>query len=215
MHCDYQHCLPPAPAFCSCTARNAMRSVTTRPLLVCLMSPTPRTSLRMRYIASDALLRPRASHIRQVAGAAVPRRACCPRKSEGAVTIFSGVTPQCSLRAPARTTARMCDAATVRHHHRAQHLRHSFPIPYVASLTSRPPATTLFGAALSPPRRLPLARSPNCHLHHDLRAALALTFLHHRPALQRLMRCPSASSGPHRCRSTPARPIPRLRTLGA
>jgi hypothetical protein len=59
LHCDYQHCLPSAPAFCSCTTRNAMRSVTT---FACLMRPTPRTSLRMRHIAPDALLRPCPPH---------------------------------------------------------------------------------------------------------------------------------------------------------
>jgi hypothetical protein len=44
MHCDYLHCPPPAPAFCSCTTRNTMRSANTRPLLPCPTGPAPRTS---------------------------------------------------------------------------------------------------------------------------------------------------------------------------
>ncbi|KAJ6558184.1 hypothetical protein B0H19DRAFT_1261722 [Mycena capillaripes] len=49
-HPAYAHpsCPLPMSAFCDCTTQNAMRSVTTKPLLACLMRPTPRTSPLMR-----------------------------------------------------------------------------------------------------------------------------------------------------------------------
>ncbi|KAF8188154.1 hypothetical protein K438DRAFT_1972347 [Mycena galopus ATCC 62051] len=57
-------------------------------------------------------------------------------------------------------------------------------------------------------------RSSNYHLHYGPRAQRLLFFIAG-PALRRVMRRSSASQGYHRRRSSPTRPMPCLRTLGA
>ncbi|KAJ7822195.1 hypothetical protein B0H14DRAFT_1325098 [Mycena olivaceomarginata] len=154
------------PAFCSCTTRNTMRSANTRPLLLCLMGPAPRTSSHR----PDALTRPCSQHqapvpphIRQVAGAALPPRAR-PRVQRRS----SAETPLSVLRActhphtPHRGCATPTDASIPRPFHNRIH---RFP-------------------RLPPQPQLPFAPLPAC-------AALAVRcFFIASPELRRLRRCP-------------------------
>ncbi|KAJ7724696.1 hypothetical protein B0H14DRAFT_3899976 [Mycena olivaceomarginata] len=195
MHCDYQHCLPPVPAFCSCTTRNAMRSVTTRSLLV---------------YAHALSTSPGASYIRQAAGAAVPRRARCPRKSEGAATIFSEVTPQRpprGLHAPQLGCATPPPCATP-----ATFILHPicrFPhLPPACDDDLRRSPILPLDACPSRVAQQPSAPQPTC-------AALAVAFLHRRPALRRLMCRPIRFLGPPSIQQHPCTPDARLPACAA
>jgi hypothetical protein len=101
MYCDYQHYLPPTPAMHD-AEHDALSDHEATP---CVLDAS-----HAQNLTAHALHRPgrpttpipsapgpRAPHIRQAAGAAVPRRARCPRKSDGAATIFA---PQRSPRPP-------------------------------------------------------------------------------------------------------------------
>jgi hypothetical protein len=131
MHRNYQDCPPPAPAFCSCTTRNAMCSATLRPPLVCLMRPTPRTSPQMRYTAPGTLPRP------------------CPQHQAPAHRSH----PQRSLRASARTCTH--HSWDVRHQRRAAPVA-SIPRP-IRRFPRLCPRWLLRHCSTLPPRRRPLS----------------------------------------------------------
>ncbi|KAJ7319240.1 hypothetical protein DFH08DRAFT_389761 [Mycena albidolilacea] len=169
MHCDYSHCPPPVPVFCSSTTRNTICSVTTMPLSACSMRPAPTTSPQAWYIAPAAVPRPHPQHQAPpflVAHAAFVDPA-------GAATIFSGVATLTVLRARLRAPQRGCatppPCAT-----RAASIPHR-----ICRFPRLPPVTTIFGAA--PPLSsmpAPLAQPQLPSAPPPAWAALAVTVLH-------------------------------------
>ncbi|KAJ7342967.1 hypothetical protein DFH08DRAFT_873888 [Mycena albidolilacea] len=142
--------------------------MTTSPLLA---RPTPRTSLRMSYIAPDALLRPCPQHLapahpiydKQQAlpfldarAALINQRAQRRSSAESPLSI-----PRARLHAPQPGCATPPPCATP-----ATFIPHP-----ICRFPHLPPACDDdLQRSPTPPRCLPLSRSPNCHLHHNLRA---------------------------------------------
>ncbi|KAJ7363044.1 hypothetical protein DFH08DRAFT_329487 [Mycena albidolilacea] len=160
-----------------------------------LDGPAPRTSPHVRYIAQTPY-HAHALSTRPPCTSYTTGRRRCPssaRAPTGTTTIFSGDTPECSPRAPART--RTHRTGDVQHQPMRPFPVHS-TIAYTAFLASR--------------------RSPSYHSHHCPRAQrLRSLFFIASPELRRLRRRPSASLGCRRRRSTSTPPTPCLRTLGA
>ncbi|KAJ7819258.1 hypothetical protein B0H14DRAFT_3876736 [Mycena olivaceomarginata] len=128
---------------------------------------------------------PRAPHIRQAAGAALPPRVC-PRAQRRSLA----ETPLSVLRARPHTPHRGCATPTDASIPRPFHNRiHPFP-------------------RLPPQPQLPFAPLPAC-------AALAVAVLHRPPRATTTETVPLRSPGCRRRRSTSTRPTPCLRTLGA